>query len=134
MFDPSWDEGCASCAGRVGQYGNAPADLAYDFHVTLDEAVTPIEYNYRTQAELEDAGFPGLQGEFHRTSCFLRDGDRVFHTYSSYGRGTEQVGGDHYYLDMTALGRQEDWEEPAGRAGGAPSAGDRDVRLPDDDR
>jgi len=34
------------------------------------------------------------------------------------------VGGTHYYLDMTALGRQEDWEEPAGRsAGHAPSAG-----------
>jgi predicted dithiol-disulfide oxidoreductase (DUF899 family) len=47
---------------------------------------------------------------------FLRDGDRVFHTYSTYGRGTEQVGGTHYYLDMTALGRQEDWEEPKGRA------------------
>ena len=46
---------------------------------------------------------------------FLRVGDRVFHTYSTYGRGTEQVGGTHYYLDMTALG-QEDWEEPKVRA------------------
>lgn len=44
------------------------------------------------------------------------NGERVFHTYSTYGRGTEQVGGTHYYLDMTALGRQEDWEEPKGRA------------------
>jgi hypothetical protein len=35
-------------------------------------------------------------------------------------RGTEQVGGTHYYLDMTALGRQEDWEEPHGRASYAP--------------
>jgi len=41
---------------------------------------------------------------------------RVFHTYSAYGRGTEQVGGTHYYLDMTALGRQQDWEERKGRA------------------
>jgi hypothetical protein len=32
------------------------------------------------------------------------------------------VGGTHYYLDMTALGRQEDWEEPAGRSTGAPRA------------
>jgi predicted dithiol-disulfide oxidoreductase (DUF899 family) len=52
----------------------------------------------------------------HGTSVFLRDGDRVFHTYSTYGRGTEQVGATHYYLDMTALGRQEDGEEPEGRA------------------
>jgi predicted dithiol-disulfide oxidoreductase (DUF899 family) len=35
--------------------------------------------------------------------------------HSTYARGTEQVGGTHYYLDMTALGRQEDWEEPIGR-------------------
>jgi predicted dithiol-disulfide oxidoreductase (DUF899 family) len=34
----------------------------------------------------------------------------------AYGRGTEQVGGTHYSLDMTPLGRQEDWEEPRGRA------------------
>jgi predicted dithiol-disulfide oxidoreductase (DUF899 family) len=36
--------------------------------------------------------------------------------------GTEQVGGTHYYLDMTALGRQEDREEPKGRSTGAPRA------------
>jgi predicted dithiol-disulfide oxidoreductase (DUF899 family) len=50
-------------------------------------------------------------------SCFLRDGDQVFHTYSTFGRGTEQTGGAYGFLDMTALGRQEDWEQPAGRAG-----------------
>ena len=167
MFDPSWDDGCPSCAGRVDQYGNldhlhardttiavvsrAPlakiepfkqrmgwtfpwyssygSDFNYDFHVTLDESVAPIEYNYRDRAELEQAGFPSdMTGELHGTSAFLRDGARVFHTYSTYGRGTEQVGGTHYYLDMTALGRQEDWEEPRGRATGAPRAdqvGDR---------
>ena len=51
------------------------------------------------------------------TSCFLRDGDRVFHTYSMYARGAEMLGGSYYFLDLTALGRQEDWEEPKGRAG-----------------
>jgi hypothetical protein len=58
----------------------------------------------------------------HGTSAFLRDGECVFHTYSTYARGTEQVGGTHYYLDVTALGRQEDWEEPKGRPTGAPRA------------
>ena len=29
------------------------------------------------------------------TSCFLRDGDRVFHTYSMYARGAEQIGGSY---------------------------------------
>jgi predicted dithiol-disulfide oxidoreductase (DUF899 family) len=36
-----------------------------------------------------------------------------------YGRGAETVGGSYYFLDMTALGRQEDWEEPKGRAADA---------------
>ena len=60
--------------------------------------------------------------DLHGTSMFLRDGDRVFHTYSTYARGTEQVGGTHYYLDMSALGRQEDWEEPKGEPAGRPRA------------
>jgi predicted dithiol-disulfide oxidoreductase (DUF899 family) len=104
-------------------YSSWGGDFNYDFHVTLDEAVAPVEYNYRDKAELEAAGYTEIEGDLHGTSVFLRDGDRVFHTYSTYGRGTEQVGGTHYYLDLTALGRQEDWEEPAGRSGGgAPSA------------
>jgi len=47
-------------------------------------------------------------------SCFLRDGDAVFHTYSTYAgcRADRRVS---YFLDLTALGRQEDWEEPKGR-------------------
>jgi predicted dithiol-disulfide oxidoreductase (DUF899 family) len=49
-------------------------------------------------------------------SHFLRDGERIFHTYSTFGRGAEQTGGSYYFLDLTALGRQEDWEEPKGRA------------------
>ena len=49
-------------------------------------------------------------------SMFLRDGDAVFHTYSVYARGTESLGGSYYLLDLTALGRQEDWEEPKGRS------------------
>jgi predicted dithiol-disulfide oxidoreductase (DUF899 family) len=49
-------------------------------------------------------------------SCFLRDGDTVFHTYSTFARGTEALGGAYPVLDLTALGRQEEWEEPKGRA------------------
>jgi predicted dithiol-disulfide oxidoreductase (DUF899 family) len=43
----------------------------------------------------------------------------VFHTYSNYARGAEMTGGSYYWLDLTALGRQEDWEEPKGRAAAA---------------
>jgi predicted dithiol-disulfide oxidoreductase (DUF899 family) len=33
-----------------------------------------------------------------------------------YARAAETLGGSYYYLDITALGRQEEWEEPKGRA------------------
>jgi len=49
-------------------------------------------------------------------SCFLRDGERVFHTYSHYARGTEGTQTPYTLLDLTAMGRQEDWEKPEGRA------------------
>jgi predicted dithiol-disulfide oxidoreductase (DUF899 family) len=102
-------------------YSSYGSDFNYDFHVTLDESIAPVEYNYRTRAEHERAGtavyVEGEQPiENPGQSCFRRDGDNVFHTYSSYARGAEMTGGSYYYLDLTALGRQEDWEEPKGRA------------------
>jgi NAD(P)-dependent dehydrogenase (short-subunit alcohol dehydrogenase family) len=102
-------------------YSSCGSDFNYNFHVTLDESVAPIVYNYRTKAEHEQVGtFYFVEGEQpierHGHSCFLGDGNDVFHTYSMYGRGAETVGGSYYFLDLTALGRQEDWEEPKGRA------------------
>ncbi|MDT4914149.1 MAG: hypothetical protein QOC66_3277 [Pseudonocardiales bacterium] len=46
----------------------------------------------------------------------LRNGDDVFHTYSTFGRGVEVMMPAYPLLDLTALGRQEEWEEPEGRA------------------
>jgi predicted dithiol-disulfide oxidoreductase (DUF899 family) len=102
-------------------YSSFGTDFNYDFHVTMDESATPIEYNYRTRAEHEQAGTSGyVEGEqpFEGPgrSCFLRDGETIFHTYSVYARGLETIGGSYYMLDETALGRQEEWEEPKGRA------------------
>lgn len=154
MFDPDWEDGCMSCAGRVDQYGNtahlhersttiaavsrAPIEkierfrhtmgwtfpwyssygsrFNFDYGVSFDDSVDDPRYNYRSAADWKERGLAELPTELHGTSVFLRVEDRVFHTYSAYARGTEQVGGTHYYLDMTALGRQEDWEEPNGRA------------------
>ena len=105
-------------------YSSYGSDFNYDFHVTLDEAVAPVEYNYRSAVEHEQSGtdyyVAGEQPiEMPGASYFLRDGDRVFHTYSTFARGAEQTGGSYYFLDLTALGRQEDWEEPKGRAAAA---------------
>jgi predicted dithiol-disulfide oxidoreductase (DUF899 family) len=49
--------------------------------------------------------------EWHGTNAFLRDGDRVFRTYFLNNRGDEAMGGTWSYLDITALGRQETWED-----------------------
>ncbi len=78
----------------------------------------PAEYNYRPAAEYGPTWTGDTQPfEMPGLSCFLRDGDRVFHTYSQYARGgAESTGGSYYFLDLTALGRQEDWEMPEGRA------------------
>jgi predicted dithiol-disulfide oxidoreductase (DUF899 family) len=49
--------------------------------------------------------------EWHGTNAFIHDSDRVFRTYFLNGRGDEALGNTWSYLDMTALGRQEDWED-----------------------
>lgn len=95
----------------------------YDFHVTLDASVAPVQWNYRDEAELQAAGQGWVTeqpGEQPGYSCFLRDeAGRIFHTYSTFARGTEQLGGGYAFLDMTALGRQEAWEEPKDRSADA---------------
>jgi len=100
-------------------YSSFGSDFNYDFHVTIDASVAPVEWNYRGPDELRAVGMDWLlEGSWEQPghSVFLLvDGD-VFHTYSTYARGTEWIGGSYAYLDLTALGRQEDWEEPKGRS------------------
>src|SRR6266487_6361926 len=92
----------------------------------IDESAGPGEYNFRTKAEFEAMGsdFFATDQPFEMPgrSCFLQIGGRVFHTYSQYARGLESTGGSYYFLDLTALGRQEEWEEPKGRSKSARSA------------
>jgi predicted dithiol-disulfide oxidoreductase (DUF899 family) len=101
-------------------YSSFASDFNYDFGVTIDESRGSRTYNYRTKEEFEamgDSFFDSPQPfEMPGQSCFLRDGDQVFHTYSQYARGLEGTGGSYYFLDLTALGRQEEWEEPKGRS------------------
>ena len=49
--------------------------------------------------------------EWHGTNVFIRDGDQVYRTYFVNNRGDEQMGSTWNYLDITALGRQEKWED-----------------------
>jgi predicted dithiol-disulfide oxidoreductase (DUF899 family) len=95
-------------------YSSHGSDFNYDFHATIDDSVAAPEYNY--------APITGFEGELPGHSTFLRVGDDIFHTYSTYARGAEWLGGSYAFLDLTALGRQEDWEEPKGRAEAARGA------------
>jgi len=117
-------------------YSSAGGDFNYDFHATVDERVAPVLLNFRTEAELAEVGMPWqprMRGDYPGISAFLRDGDRVFHTYSTFARGIEQPGGTHAYLDLTALGRQEEWEQPPGRATAlCAGAGSPDLRFHDE--
>jgi predicted dithiol-disulfide oxidoreductase (DUF899 family) len=123
-------------------YSSDGSDFNYDFHTTLDNRVAPVVLHFRTEADLTIAGTPWTGGawtddmngsELPGISAFLRVGHDVYHTYSTFGRGIEEFHNGYQYLDLTALGRQEDWEEPQGRATplglqvGGPS-----MRLPDE--
>lgn len=101
----------------VPWYSSYGSDFNYDYHATIDPARGAVEYNYRTGPELGE-GWENWSGEMPGVSAFLRHGGRVFHTYSSYGRGSDLLLGTYNWLDLTARGRQEDWEEPPGRSDG----------------
>ncbi|MGW6057559.1 DUF899 domain-containing protein [Streptomyces sp. NPDC055189] len=136
MFAPEWDAGCRSCSAFLDQIGHlahlrsrstnfiavsrAPFTKILPFKARMGWTVPwysshDSDFNHDFDATVgegdEAREQPGL-------SCFLRDGDRVFHTYSTYDRGLDWVGSYSSLFDLTALGRQEEWEEPKGRSTG----------------
>lgn len=50
-------------------------------------------------------------GDGFALNVFLRDGDTVYRTYFTTGRGVEQLGSTWTFLDLTPFGRQETWED-----------------------
>jgi predicted dithiol-disulfide oxidoreductase (DUF899 family) len=125
MFDPAWEKGCPGCTGYVDAlgdlsmlgkrdtsfvlisraplakleaykktkgwnrpwYSSSGSDFNYDFHVTDDK------------------------GEKHGLSVFFRIDRNIFHSYSTYQRGTESLTDSYALLDRTPYGRQEDFED-----------------------
>jgi predicted dithiol-disulfide oxidoreductase (DUF899 family) len=88
----------------VSSYGS---DFNYDFHVSFTQeqlAKGKVDYNYGLVEGFDE--LPGL-------SVFYKNADGLFHTYSSYARGNEEVIGAFIYLDITPKGRNEkeimDW-------------------------
>ena len=134
-------EGCTWCAGQVQElsylhsrdityavFAQAPYDESRRYRDFMGWDVPWYAAGDGGEALVDGRGY-GLQ------VCYLREGDRVFETYWTTGRGAESMAPTYPLLDQTVYGRQEDWEDsPAGwpkrfrangdqfRTGGRPSA------------
>jgi len=126
FFDPDvtgWpDKGCPGCSMVASQVA-APVHLnARDTSLAFVSRA-PQENIQRLKSRMgwDDIPWYGLTddfdsdfgvGEWHGTNAFIRDDeDRIFRTYFIDARGDEVMGGTWAYLDITALGRQEEWED-----------------------
>ncbi|MDB5077334.1 MAG: protein of unknown function thioredoxin family protein [Chloroflexi bacterium] len=128
MFDPDWDEGCPGCSMFTDTTGHLAHLHARDTSLVLVSRA-PLAKIMAFKRRMGwtvpwfssfgsdfngDFGVTTDQGETFGLSVFLRDGDRVFHSYCTSGRGVEGLAG-YTFLDLTPFGRQEDWEDsPAG--------------------
>src|ERR1041385_3450284 len=128
---PDWeDEGCFACSYVADNFAGALVHLAacgtafaaisraplakiapfkqrmgWTFP-WLSSSVTHTTYNYAPVSE-QPEGRPN-EGEREGLSVFFRDGDRVFHSYSTYQRGLDPLLNTYNLLDLTPLGRQEE--------------------------
>jgi predicted dithiol-disulfide oxidoreductase (DUF899 family) len=129
MFAPGvdgWpDAGCPGCSFVVDQITHLSHLHARDTSLVLvSRAPLPNIQKYQRRMGWtvpwfsssksdfnDDFGLSTKQGETFGLSVFFRDGDRVFRTYFTAGRGVETLGPAWTFLDLTPLGRQENWED-----------------------
>ena len=129
MFAPSVDgwptAGCDACSWYADNVGNLSHLYARDTSfvmVSLAPLSNILAYKKRMGWNLPwfsssesdfnvDFGMSIAEGETSGTSVFLRDEGRVFRTYFTTGRGDETLGSFWTFLDLTPLGRQENWED-----------------------
>ncbi len=137
MFGPNQDAGCDGCSMFVDQIGHLAHLHARDtsFALVARAPITKIEA-YRKRMSWTVPWYSSFESDFNvdfgvgpdtpqphvhqdgetfGLSVFLRDGDSVFRTYFTTARGVEALGSVWTFLDLTPLGRQEEWEDsPAG--------------------
>jgi predicted dithiol-disulfide oxidoreductase (DUF899 family) len=114
------DAGCPGCSMLADQVGhlahlNARGTTLVFVSRAPQDAIAQLKKRmgwgipWYTLTDSFDADF-GVD-EWHGTNAFLRDGDAIFRTYFVDNRGDEAMGSTWAYLDITALGRQEQWED-----------------------
>jgi predicted dithiol-disulfide oxidoreductase (DUF899 family) len=137
MFGPNQDAGCDGCSMFVDQVGHLAHLHARDTSFALVSRAPfakiaayrkrmgwtipwfssfnsdfNVDFGVSPETPQEDTY---QDGESFGLSVFLRDGDSLFRTYFTSARGVEALGSVWSFLDLTPLGRQEDWEDsPAG--------------------
>ena len=125
MFGSDWDQGCDGCsmmAEHIGPLSHLHAkDTSF---VLVSRAALPTLLRFRDRMGWqlpwvssegttfnEDFGATVDGEERQSVSVFLRDGDRVFHTWQTFSRGEEPFMVVFDLLDLTPYGRQETWEQ-----------------------
>jgi predicted dithiol-disulfide oxidoreductase (DUF899 family) len=114
------DKGCPGCSLMADQIAHLAHLNARDTTLVFvsraeQERITRLKKRmgwdipWYTITDTFDADF-GVD-EWHGTNAFLREGGDIFRTYFIDNRGDEGMGTTWAYLDITALGRQEDWED-----------------------
>jgi predicted dithiol-disulfide oxidoreductase (DUF899 family) len=123
MGEPRWCEGCCMFTDQISRLEHLHArDTSFAVVSTAPYAeLAPLRERmewrvpFYSSAHNDFAADCGTAQGFG-LSVFLRDGDRVFRTYFTTARGVEQLGSVWSFLDLTPLGRQEEWEDtPDGR-------------------
>ncbi|MGA8545456.1 MAG: DUF899 domain-containing protein [Mycobacterium sp.] len=124
FFEPGvdgWPEhacrGCSMIADHIGNVAHLNArnttlvfaSRASQADITRLKAQMGWQMPWYTLTDDFDSDFE--VDEWHGTNAFIRDHEQVFRTYFINSRGDEALGNTWSYLDMTALGRQEDWED-----------------------
>ncbi len=124
FFEPGvsgWpDRGCVGCSMMADQVAHLAHLHARDTtYARVSRAPQPDIERLKARMGWEGPWYTITDGfdadfgvdEWHGTNVFIREGDQVFRTYFISNRGDEALGSTWSYLDLTPLGRQEDWED-----------------------
>jgi predicted dithiol-disulfide oxidoreductase (DUF899 family) len=133
MFGPNQDVGCDGCSMFVDQIGHLAhlhardASFALVSRAPIDKIeayrkrmgwTTPWYSSFESDFNVDFGVGPETpqegvyqDGESFGLSAFLRDGESIYRTYFTTHRGTEALGSVWTFLDVTPLGRQEEWED-----------------------